>query len=375
VKIIFSKVKGESLGEITRHTTQHPLNQFDQPIKGVSLWMDAWRRLKKNRMAIYGLTLVTFYSLLSLLAPILPIYSYKHQVLDHQYLPPSLTKTAGELLYERDEKTLMEAARDQGRSELNEKEKEELSALKQRINQETMVFDGKAVQVHQKRYILGTDSLGRDLLARIIYGGQVSISIGLVGTLTAVLIGLVIGALAGYLGRTFDSIAMRIVDIMYGLPYMLLVIIFMAIFGRNVINLFLCLALVSWLTLSRVVRGQVISLKNSEFVQAARVVGASTGRIVFRHLVPNILGVVAVFTTLQIPSFILMESFLSYLGLGVQAPLASWGSLVKDGVDGMKSYPWMLFFPGLAMTIFLFSMNFLGDGLRDALDPQSKNKL
>lgn len=363
------------MAQATVSANQHPLNQFDQPIKGVSLWMDAWRRLKKNRMAIFGLTLVTFYSLLSLLAPILPIYSYKHQVLDHQYLPPSLTKTAGELLYERDEKTLMEAARDQGRSGLNEKEEEELSALKQRINHETMIFDGKAVQVHQKRYILGTDSLGRDLLARIIYGGQVSISIGLVGTLTAVLIGLIIGALAGYLGRTFDYIAMRIVDIMYGLPYMLLVIIFMAIFGRNVINLFLCLALVSWLTLSRVVRGQIISLKNSEFVQAARVVGASTGRIVFRHLVPNILGVVAVFTTLQIPSFILMESFLSYLGLGVQAPLASWGSLVKDGVDGMKSYPWMLFFPGLAMTIFLFSMNFLGDGLRDALDPQSKNKL
>ena len=337
--------------------------------------MDAWRRLKKNRMAIFGMALVIFYSLLSLLAAILPIHSFKHQVLDHQYLPPSLTKTAGELLYERQENTLMDAAKNEGRNELNEKEKEGLSVLKQRIENETMVFDGKTVKVHQKRYFLGTDALGRDLLARIIYGGQVSISIGLVGTLTAVLIGLIIGAMAGYLGRSFDYIAMRIVDIMYGLPYMLLVIIFMAIFGRNVINLFLCLALVSWLTLARVVRGQIISLKNSEFVQAARVVGASTGRIVFRHLVPNTLGVVVVFTTLQIPSFILMESFLSYLGLGVQAPLASWGSLVRDGVDGMKSYPWLLFFPGLTMTVFLFSMNFLGDGLRDALDPQSKNRL
>ena len=337
--------------------------------------MDAWRRLKKNRMAIVGLALVILYSLLSLLAPVLPIHSYKHQVLDHQYLPPSLTKTAGELLYEGREHTLMDAAKNEGRNELNEKEKEELSVLKQRIENETMVFDGKTVKVHQWRYLLGTDPLGRDLLARIIYGGQVSISIGIVGTLTAVLIGLIIGALAGYLGRSFDYVAMRIVDIMYGLPYMLLVIIFMAVFGRNILNLFLCLALVSWLTLARVVRGQIISLKNSEFVQAARVVGASTGRIVFRHLVPNTLGVVAVFTTLQIPSFILMESFLSYLGLGVQAPLASWGSLVRDGVDGMKSYPWLLFFPGLTMTVFLFSMNFLGDGLRDALDPQSKNKL
>jgi len=363
------------VAEAPASANRQPLDQFNQPIKGVSLWMDAWRRLKKNRMAIFGMALVIFYSLLSLLAAILPIHSFKHQVLDHQYLPPSLTKTAGELLYERQENTLMDAAKNEGRNELNEKEKEELSVLKQRIENETMVFDGKTVKVHQKRYFLGTDALGRDLLARIIYGGQVSISIGLVGTLTAVLIGLIIGAMAGYLGRSFDYIAMRIVDIMYGLPYMLLVIIFMAIFGRNVINLFLCLALVSWLTLARVVRGQIISLKNSEFVQAARVVGASTGRIVFRHLVPNTLGVVVVFTTLQIPSFILMESFLSYLGLGVQAPLASWGSLVRDGVDGMKSYPWLLFFPGLTMTVFLFSMNFLGDGLRDALDPQSKNRL
>jgi len=294
------------VAEALASANRQPLDQFNQPIKGVSLWMDAWRRLKKNRMAIFGMALVIFYSLLSLLAAILPIHSFKHQVLDHQYLPPSLTKTAGELLYERRENTLIDAAKNEGRNELNEKEKEELAVLKQRIENETMVFDGKTVKIHQKRYFLGTDALGRDLLARIIYGGQVSISIGLVGTLTAVLIGLIIGAMAGYLGRSFDYIAMRIVDIMYGLPYMLLVIIFMAIFGRNILNLFLCLALVSWLTLARVVRGQIISLKNAEFVQAARVVGASTGRIVFRHLVPNTLGVVAVFTTLQIPSFILM---------------------------------------------------------------------
>jgi oligopeptide transport system permease protein len=363
---------GQALSE---RAAQQPQDPFGQPIKGVSLWMDAWRRLKKNQMAIGGLTLVILYSLLTLLAPVLPIHSYKHQVLNHQYLPPSLTMTAGDVLYAREEKRLLEAAKDNGRRELNDQEKEGLAQFKQKIENETMLFDGKTVSVNRKRYILGTDALGRDLLARIIYGGQVSIAIGLVGTLTAVLIGLIIGALAGYLGGTFDYVSMRVVDVMYGLPYMLLVIIFMAIFGRNIINLFLCLALVSWLTLSRVVRGQIISLKNSEFVQAARVVGATTGRIVFRHLVPNTLGVVAVFTTLQIPSFILMESFLSYLGLGVQAPLASWGSLVRDGVDGMSSYPWMLFFPGLAMTVFLFSMNFLGDGLRDALDPQSKNKL
>ena len=350
------------------------LDSFEQPIKGVSLWRDAWRRLQRNRMAIAGLTVVMLYSLLSLLAPILPIHSYKHQVLDHQYLPPSF-KMAGDVLYERQKQMRMASAGNQGRSELNEKEKEDLAQWQIKNEGATQSFEGKRVRIYQRRYLLGTDALGRDLLSRILYGGQVSITIGLVGTLTAVLIGVIIGALAGYLGKTFDYFAMRIVDVMYGLPYMLLVIIFMAVFGRNIVNLFFCLALVSWLTVSRVVRGQIISLKNSEFVQAARVVGAGTGRIVFRHLVPNTLGVVVVFTTLQIPSFILMESFLSYLGLGVQAPLASWGSLVRDGVDGMSNYPWMLFFPGLAMTAFLFSMNFLGDGLRDALDPQSKNRL
>ena len=351
------------------------VNQFGEPIKGVSLWLDAWRRLKRNRMALVGLGVVIFYSLVSLLAAVLPILSYKHQVLDHQYLPPSLNKTAGELLYERQEKLFREAAKAEGLSGLTPEMESQLATLRERLATETMEFDGKVVRIHERRYILGTDSLGRDMLARLIYGGQVSISIGIVGTITAVLIGVIIGALAGYLGGTFDYLAMRFADILYGLPYMLLVIIFMAIFGRSLVNLFVCLALVSWLTEARVVRGQIISLKNSEFVQAARVVGANSWRIVFRHLVPNTLGVVVVFATLQIPSFILLESFLSYLGLGVQAPMASWGSLVRDGADGISSYPWLLFFPALAMTIFLFSMNFLGDGLRDALDPQSKNAL
>jgi oligopeptide transport system permease protein len=351
------------------------LDQFNQPIQGVSLWVDAWRRLKRNRLALVGLFLVCGYSLVALLAPILPIYSYKHQVLDHQYLPPSLTKTAGQVLFERKEKDLLDASKSAGRDGLSSEEKAALEAYRSSLRDQMQTFDGVEVRVNERRYLLGTDSLGRDILARVIYGSRVSISIGVVGTLTAVLIGILVGSLAGYLGGAFDYLAMRFVDVLYGLPYMLIVIILMAVFGRNILNLFFSLALVSWLTVSRVVRGQIISLKNAEFVQAARVIGAGTGRIVFRHLVPNTLGVVVVFATLQIPSFIMLESFLSFLGLGVQAPLSSWGSLVRDGVDGLDSYPWMLFFPALIMTIFLFSMNFLGDGLRDALDPQSKNKL
>ncbi|MBN2552791.1 MAG: ABC transporter permease [Spirochaetales bacterium] len=366
---------GAAAIEKTKEKKDIFVSELNQPIKGVSLWKDAWRRLKKNKMAMFGLVVVIVYAILSITAPILPIYSYKYQVIEHQYLPPSLNKTAGELLVDREETLLLAMANKMGRSELNDQERGQLSRLKEQVATETREIDGKTVKVHERRYILGTDSLGRDLLARIIYGGQVSIAIGVIGTITSVFIGIVIGALAGYLGGRVDYIITRVIDVMYGLPYMMLVIILMALFGRNILNLFFALAIVSWLTVARVVRGQLISLKNSEFVEAARSIGASTPRIVFRHLVPNTLGVIVVFSTLRIPTFIMLESFLSFLGLGVQAPFASWGSLVSEGVEGMNLYPWRLFFPAIAMVAFLFAMNFLGDGLRDALDPQSKNKL
>ncbi|MCD6396367.1 MAG: ABC transporter permease [Spirochaetaceae bacterium] len=351
------------------------LNEFNQPVKGVSLWQDAWRRLKKNHMAMFGLIMIIFYAVISLSAPILPIHSYKQQVLEHQFLPPS-TRPAGELMYERQNYLIRAMAKKEGRLELNAVELKKLSDLKDSIDTEKKVLlTGEEVLVHHRVYLLGTDSLGRDLLARIIYGGQVSILIGLLGAITSVLIGVVLGALSGYIGGTFDSLMMRFVDIMYSLPYMLLVIIFMAVFGRAMSNLFFALAIVSWLTVARVVRGQIMSLKNSEYVEAARSSGAGTGRIVFRHLIPNTAGVIIVYTTLRVPSFIMLEAFLSFLGLGVQAPFASWGVLIQDGVYAMTTYPWLLWFPAIAMTLFLFSMNFLGDGLRDALDPQSKNKL
>lgn len=348
---------------------------LEEPIKGESLWSDAWKRLKKNKMATAGLIIIIFYAIISFSAGILPIHSYKVQVLDHQFLPPSISKNAGQLMIERKESVFLKIAKKNGRTVLNDKEKNELDVLKQKVATETAVIDGETVKVHERRYILGTDSLGRDLLARIIFGGKVSIAIGFIGTITSVFIGIVIGAIAGYAGGRVDLILMRIVDIIYSLPYILLVIIFMALFGRSTYNLFFALAIVSWLTVARVVRGQIISLKNSEFVEAARSIGASNASIIFKHLVPNTLGVIIVFSTLRIPSFIMTEAFLSFLGLGVQAPLASWGSLVQDGVEGMALYPWRLFFPSIAMVIFLFSMNFLGDGLRDALDPQSKNRL
>lgn len=350
------------------------VNELNQEVKGVSLWMDAWRRLKKNKMAMGGLVMIIFYAVVSLSAGLLPIYSYKQQVLDHQFLPPSF-RSAGELMIEKKVALLTEFAERQNR-ELNDVELAEIEELKQRVaTEKKTLLSGEEVMVHERVYILGTDSLGRDLLSRIIYGGQVSIMIGLIGALATMIIGVVLGALSGYIGGTFDSLLMRFVDIMYSLPYMLIVIIMMSMFGKNIINLFVALAIVSWLTVCRVVRGQIISLKNAEFIEAARASGAGTWRIVLKHLIPNTMSVIVVYTTLRVPSFIMLEAFLSFLGLGVQAPFASWGVLIQDGVYAMTTYPWMLWFPAAAMTVFLFSMNFFGDGLRDALDPQSKNKL
>lgn len=350
-------------------------NEFDQPQKGISLSRDAWNRLKKHKLAMAGLVVVIFYALISLLAPILPIHSYRFQVPAHAHLPPSLTKTAGELWYEKELTYMQRLNESQDVDGLTEDQRTKLAEIRERIETETAVIDGEEVMVHERRYIMGTDYIGRDLMARIIYGGQVSIAVGLIGTITSVLIGIILGAIAGYVGGSTDYIIMRIVDVMYGLPYIMLVIIFMAVLGRGILNLYVALALVSWLTVARVVRGQIISLKNSEFVEAARTMGASPARIMFRHLVPNTLGVIIVFSTLRIPTFIMTEAFLSFLGLGISAPFASWGSLVGEAVEGMSNYWWRLFFPAAAMTLFLFAMNFLGDGLRDAFDPHSKNTL
>lgn len=352
---------------------ERAVNEFDQLVKPVSLWADAWRLLRKNRMATIGLYVVLFYALVSLAAPILPIYSPSEQHMAHLNLPPSL-RPAGELAAVKVEERiakLKEVLRTQDRQDLRQElasQEAELAAVR-----DIAAKDPE----HRRVYVLGTDYLGRDMLARIVYGGRISIGIGIVGTFTAMLIGILFGAAAGYAGGRLDNYLMRFVDIMYGLPYMLVVIILLSMVpaGTNsVFILFVAIAMVSWLTIARVVRGQIISLKNSEFVEAARSMGAGSGRIIFRHLLPNTLGVIIIFATLQMPSFIMNESFLSFLGLGVSAPAASWGTLVADGVKAMELYPWRLFFPALSMTIFLFAMNFLGDGLRDALDPQSKNR-
>ena len=340
------------------------VNEFNQKMKKASIWADAWRRLKKNKMALLGLWIVLAYIAIALLAPVLPIHPYEEQVVSHANLPPSF-KPAAEVLLKQRSKYLTKVMHKEGRTAFTESEQAELDSI-------AKTFGTKEGSRH---YLLGTDSLGRDMLSRTIYGGRISLLIGLVGTVTALCIGILVGAIAGFTGGLTDNLLMRFVDIMYGLPYMLMVIIMMAILGRNVAILFVAIALVSWLTIARVVRGQIMSLKNAEYVQAARTMGASSAQIIFRHLLPNTLGIIIAYATLSLPEFIMSESFLSFLGLGVSAPLASWGSLVSDGVKGMELYPWILLVPALTMTVFLFAMNFLGDGVRDAFDPQSKNRV
>lgn len=222
-------------------------------------------------------------------------------------------------------------------------------------------------------YLLGSDHLGRDIFSRILHGGRVSLAVGFLATAVSLTIGVIYGAVSGYIGGRLDSVMMRIVDILYALPFMIIVIILTTYFGNNLWLLFVCIGAVEWLTMSRIVRGQVNSLKNQEFVEAARSLGLSQRRIIFRHLIPNTVGPVIVYTTLTVPAVMRLEAILSFLGLGVQPPDASWGALIKEGADRMASDPGLLIYPAIIFGLTLFCLNFLGDGLRDALDPKSSS--
>ncbi len=281
------------------------INDIDS---GSSLSKDAWIRLRKNRPAIVGLIILMIFFTIALFTPWIAPYGYEVQDLNLGATGPS------------------------------------------------------------KKHWLGTDIFGRDLLTQIMYGGRISLSVGFLATIVALFIGVTWGSIAGYVGGRTDSVMMRLVDILYALPFMIFIILLMVVFGRNILLLFLAIGAVEWLTMARIMRGQVQSLRQQEFVEAAVSIGLSRSVILFRHIVPNAIGPIIVYTTLTIPSVMLLEAFLSFLGLGIQPPETSWGLLIAYGAETMEEYPWLLFFPGFFLAVTLFSLNFLGDGLRDALD-------
>lgn len=313
-----------------------------EPIKGTSLGRDAWRRLLKNKLAVFGLIVLVGMVIIVSVGPTI------------------LRMTTG-------------------------------------VTADYIPSEGHLIKSFppSAEHWMGTDEAGRDLLARVLQGGRISLMVGIISTLVSLIVGVSYGAIAGYFGGRIDNVMMRIVDIIYAIPYILIVIVLLSVFGgpntpdwirtiaekvggvgnqglSQIFLLFFALGLVSWLTMARVVRGQILSLKNQEFVLAAKATGVSIFGIIFRHLVPNALGPVIVYATLTVPSVMLTEAFLSFLGLGVQAPYASWGSLASDGIRNIAIFPWQLIFPGVTMALTLFSLNFLGDGLRDALDPQTR---
>jgi oligopeptide transport system permease protein len=284
---------------------------LDSVESGTSLWQDAWNRLQQNKLAMFGLYVVSFMIIIALLTPWIAPYSYFEQDLDLGATAPSAA------------------------------------------------------------HWLGTDTLGRDLLTRIMYGSRISLMVGFLATAVALTIGVLWGTVSGYFGGRVDAFMMRTVDILYALPFTIFIILLMVVFGRNILLLFMAIGAVEWLTMARIVRGQVLSIRQQEYIDAAITMGLPKRQIMLKHVIPNTLGTIIIYVTLTIPNVILLESFLSFLGLGVQPPQSSWGLLISYGVETMEEYPWLLLFPAMVLSVTLFSLNFLGDGLRDALDPKA----
>jgi len=279
-----------------------------------SPWRDAMQRFRRNKAAVTSLVFLILVTLLCVIGPWLLTHAYDSTDWDALKLPPSLTNS----------------------------------------------------------HWWGTDESGRDLLVRCLVGGRISLMVGILTTLTSIALGVVWGATAGYLGGAVDQVMMRIVDIMYAVPYLLIAILLVTVLGRDFYLVVLAITAFSWMDTARLVRGQTLSLRKMEFVEAARAMGVSTPRIVIEHIVPNLLGLVLVYATVTVPSVILTESVLSFLGLGIQEPITSWGVLIHDGAQMLDSASWLLIFPALMLSLTLYSFNYLGDGLRDALDPKDR---
>ena len=293
-------------------------------IKGRSLWEDARTRLVRNRAAVASIVILSVIALLALFGPLFVAYGYDQNDYNIVSCAPNWWPATG-------------AFCNAGGS-----------------------------------HWFGTDSVGRDLFVRVLIGARVSLAVGVIATIVSLLIGVTYGAIAGFAGGRLDGLMMRFVDVLYSIPYIFLVIILMMVFNRNFYLLFIAIGAVEWLTMARIVRGQTLSIKQKEFIEAARASGVGSVGVITRHIIPNVFGPVVVYVTLTVPASILAESFLSFLGLGIQEPMTSWGVLIADGAAQMESAPWTLIFPALFMAVTLFCFNFIGDGLRDALDPRDR---
>ncbi|QKV19395.1 ABC transporter permease [Oricola thermophila] len=359
-----------------------------------SLWETAFLRLRRNKAAMASIVILVVYVFAGIFGPMLSPHHYATVYSEYVKVPASLEPypradqivPEAEKALSRARLDLRDIAVDGGVIRIEAESSREIDPRVTRYLDRSDLFtdtriasssdDGRSVvmeaEVQRLRFIFGTDANGRDLFARILISIRISLMIGALATCVALLIGVAYGATAGFLGGRIDNVMMRVVDIIYSLPFIFFVILLVVFFGRNVILMFIAVGAVEWLDIARIVRGQTISLRRREFVLAAEALGVSSGGIVRRHIIPNTLGPIIIYMTLLIPKVILLESFLSFLGLGVQEPMTSLGVLISEGAKNMRGAPYMLIYPSIALTVLLFALNFLGDGLRDALDPKDR---
>lgn len=369
--------------------------------KSLTYWEDVWRRLKQNKLSMVGLIIIVFMVILAVGGPLISKFTYSDQDLKLANLPPQveLFESNGKYFYVHREYKLIEFEKN-GKVVGGFDAKEDNKVLKFRtyeIDGHTYKIDyqmaakakndptikpyklsvdnqpieiTKTNKVLNKTYWFGTDTLGRDIFIRNIYGARISLMIALIATFVQFFIGVIYGGVSGYIGGSLDNFMMRVVDLINTIPLLLYVILLMVVMGAGLHTIMIALGSVYWVTMARLVRGQVLSIKENEYVLAARTLGASSWRIMVKHLIPNAMGPIIVSLAMMVPSAIFTESFLSFVGLGVSAPQASWGTLANDAMSGLRTYPYQLFIPSFFISLTVLSFNFLGDGLRDALDPR-----
>ncbi|MGO4448153.1 ABC transporter permease [Phyllobacterium sp. TAF24] len=366
----------------------------EEESKGRSLFQLATLRFRRNRAAMAGCVMLFFITIFSFFGPYFLTHTYDQVFSSYVTIPPSIeplpkADTLGDVMKgvaSRAKVELREFAVSGNTFTATIHSDQTIDPRTTRYFDRANEFDdtqvaateddGKTLKlsgnVNREYFFFGTDANGRDMLARVMLGGQISLAVGFLASLVSLAVGVTYGAISGYLGGRVDNVMMRLIEILYSLPFVFLVVVLVVFFGRSFILIFLVIGAVEWLDMARIVRGQTLALKRREFIGAAQALGLTDWQIIRRHIIPNTIGPVIVFVTVVVPKVILLESFLSFLGLGVQAPLTSWGALISEGANKMQSAPWLLIFPAIFFVITLFSLNFIGDGLRDALDPKDR---